>query len=54
VGRLVSPRLATSRVTPMGYETCLHLEADGAAWGCELDGEGRIRALDLVPVGEWE
>ena len=29
------------------------LEADGAAWGWEFDGKGRMRELALVPVGKW-
>jgi hypothetical protein len=29
------------------------IEADGCAWGWEFDGRGRMRALDLVPVGKW-
>lgn len=29
-------------------------KADGAAWGWEFDGQGRLRELALVPVGEWK
>ncbi len=29
-------------------------EADGAAWGWEFDGQGKMRALGLRPVGPWE
>lgn len=29
-------------------------EGDGAAWGWEFDGKGRMRPLGLVPVGKWE
>lgn len=28
-------------------------EADGAAWGWEFDGRGRLRELALRPVGKW-
>lgn len=28
-------------------------EGDGAAWGWEFDGRGRLRNLDLRPVGKW-
>jgi hypothetical protein len=30
------------------------LEADGAAWGWEFDGRGRMRSLGLRPLGKWE
>ena len=29
-------------------------EADGAAWGWEFDGHGRLRELALRPVGKWK
>jgi hypothetical protein len=28
-------------------------EADGAAWGWEFDGRGRLRKLALCAVGKW-
>jgi hypothetical protein len=28
-------------------------EADGAAWGWEFDGRGRLRELALCSVGKW-
>ena len=38
-----------------GGRIVLHsLEADGAAWGWEFDGKGRMRHLDLCACGEWE
>ena len=38
-----------------GGRIVLHsIEADGAAWGWEFDGRGRMRALELRPVGKWE
>ena len=38
-----------------GGQIILHsIEADGAAWGWEFDGRGRMRALGLRPVGKWE
>jgi len=37
-----------------GGRMVLHsLEADGAAWGWEFDGRGRMRALALKPSGKW-
>jgi hypothetical protein len=30
------------------------LEADGAAWGWEFDGRGRLRELELRSVGKWK
>jgi hypothetical protein len=30
------------------------MEGDGAAWGWEFDGRGKMRALRLRPVGRWE
>jgi hypothetical protein len=30
------------------------LEADGAAWGWEFDGHGRLRELELCSVGKWK
>ena len=37
-----------------GGRLILHsLEADGAAWGWEFDGKGRLRELDLCSVGKW-
>jgi hypothetical protein len=30
------------------------MEGDGAAWGWEFDGRGKMRALDLRPIGKWE
>ncbi len=30
------------------------MEADGEAWGWEFDGKGHMRALALLPSGEWE
>jgi hypothetical protein len=29
-------------------------EGDGAAWGWEFDGKGRLRPLALSSVGRWE
>ena len=29
-------------------------EADGAAWGWEFDGRGRLRELCLCSVGKWK
>ena len=29
-------------------------EADGAAWGWEFDGRGRLRELALSSVGKWK
>jgi hypothetical protein len=29
-------------------------EADGAAWGWEFDGKGRMRYRELTPTGRWE
>jgi len=29
-------------------------EGDGAAWGWEFDGKGRMRELQLCSVGKWE
>jgi hypothetical protein len=29
-------------------------EGDGEAWGWEFDGRGRMRALELCPIGKWE
>ena len=29
-------------------------EADGAAWGWEFDGKGRLRELALCSVGKWK
>jgi hypothetical protein len=29
-------------------------EGDGEAWGWEFDGRGRMRALELRPIGKWE
>lgn len=44
-----------SRHSEKGGCIILHSnEADGAAWGWEFDGKGRMRPLDLVPVGKWE
>jgi hypothetical protein len=28
-------------------------EGDGTAWGWEFDGRGRMRSLELRPVGKW-
>jgi hypothetical protein len=43
------------RHSEKGGRIVLHSnEADGAAWGWEFDGKGRMRPLDLVPVGKWE
>jgi len=43
------------RYCEKGGRIILHSsEADGAAWGWEFDGRGRMRPLDLVPVGKWE
>ena len=28
-------------------------EGDGAAWGWEFDGKGRMRELHLCSVGKW-
>jgi hypothetical protein len=30
------------------------LEADGAAWGWEFDGRGRLRELALCSIGKWK
>src|SRR5436190_1402847 len=30
------------------------LEADGAAWGWEFNGRGRLRELALCSVGKWK
>jgi hypothetical protein len=30
------------------------MEGDGAAWGWEFDGLGKMRALGLRPIGKWE
>jgi len=30
------------------------VEVDGCAWGWEFDGKGRMRYLELTPVGKWE
>lgn len=30
------------------------MEGDGAAWGWEFDGRGKMQALNLRPVGKWE
>ncbi len=30
------------------------IEADGEAWGWEFDGKGKMRALQLQNIGEWE
>jgi len=38
-----------------GGQIVLHsIEADGEAWGWEFDGEGKMRALKLRPLGKWE
>jgi hypothetical protein len=38
-----------------GGSIILHSEeADGAAWGWEFDGAGKMRELQLAAVGEWE
>jgi hypothetical protein len=38
-----------------GGRIVLHsIEADGEAWGWEFDGEGKMRALKLRPLGKWE
>lgn len=38
-----------------GGRIILHsTEADGAAWGWEFDGRGRMRAMVLRPLGKWE
>ena len=38
-----------------GGRIILHsIEADGEAWGWEFDGRGRMRALELRQVGNWE
>jgi hypothetical protein len=29
-------------------------EADGAAWGWEFDGRGRLRELALCSIGKWK
>jgi hypothetical protein len=29
-------------------------EGDGAAWGWEFDGKGRLRSLALCSMGKWE
>jgi hypothetical protein len=29
-------------------------EADGAAWGWEFDGKGRLRELALCSIGKWK
>jgi hypothetical protein len=43
-----------SRYCERGGRVVLHsIEADGCAWGWEFDGRGRMRALNLVPVGKW-
>ncbi|MBK7472364.1 MAG: hypothetical protein IPI73_18850 [Betaproteobacteria bacterium] len=43
------------RYSEKGGRIVLHSnEGDGAAWGWEFDGKGRMRPLDLVPVGKWE
>jgi hypothetical protein len=37
-----------------GGRIILHsLEADGAAWGWEFDGRGRMRPLGLRQIGKW-
>ena len=37
-----------------GGRIVLHsIEGDGAAFGWEFDGRGRMRALELRPVGKW-
>ena len=43
------------RHSEKGGRIILHsIEGDGEAWGWEFDGRGRMRRLDLVPVGKWE
>jgi hypothetical protein len=43
------------RHSEKGGRIVLHsAEADGAAWGWEFDGTGRMRELGLVPVGKWQ
>ena len=38
-----------------GGRMVLHsAEADGNAWGWEFDGRGKMRALELRPIGKWE
>jgi len=38
-----------------GGRLILHsLEADGAAWGWEFDGKGRLREIALCSVGKWK
>lgn len=38
-----------------GGRIILHsIEGDGAAWGWEFDGKGRMRQLKLCTVGKWE
>ncbi len=38
-----------------GGRIVLHsIEADGEAWGWEFDGQGRMRALALQSIGEWQ
>jgi hypothetical protein len=42
------------RHSEKGGRIVLHsTEADGAAWGWEFDGKGRMRALNLMPVSRW-
>ena len=43
------------RHSEKGGRLVLHSnEGDGEAWGWEFDGKGRMRSLQLVPVGRWE
>ena len=38
-----------------GGRIILHsIEADGAAWGWEFNGRGKMRALGLCHIGKWE
>ncbi len=42
------------RHSEKGGRMILHsVEADGAAWGWEFDGRGRMRAMTLRSVGKW-
>ena len=49
-------RIATwlKRYSEKGGRIILHsIEGDGAAWGWEFDGRGRMRPLELRQAGKW-
>ncbi len=58
IGKWRSPESIANWIkqhTTAGGRIVFHsVEADGDAWGWEFDGNGRMRALALIPCGEWE